>query len=68
MPLLADRSPRDMRGELDALLAACETKLRAARFADQVDLEDLALAADDLNRAAALAGALNYIREVSPFR
>ena len=53
------RTTEDLTDERDRLLAACETKLRAVRFGEHVTItEELALAADDLARAAYLSGIL----------
>ena len=66
MPLLVDLSEADMRAEYVALLVAARRRLEHAAL--DIDVESLALAADDVARAAALAGAIRYITAANPFR
>lgn len=61
MPLLTSPSEASMRDELVALTRQAQRRL------EDPTLEDLALAADDVARAAAILGALNYLRAVNPF-
>lgn len=64
MPLLTIPSERNMRAEYHALVTSARARLNHPH---ELRVEDLALAADDLTRAAALAGVLTYLEAVNPF-